>query len=33
MRMNRKLTETVDHLWQVKETEYANIHDILTTLK
>lgn len=33
MRMSRKLTETVDHLWQVKETEYANINEIIASLE
>jgi hypothetical protein len=28
-RNHKKLTESIDHLWMIKEAEYSNVHSIL----
>ena len=33
VRHSRSINSTVDHLWEVKETEYGNINDILMDLQ
>ena len=33
LRYTKSLNESIDHLWQVKEAEYGNVHAILRQLK